>query len=311
VLSAFTTCAAFNIMITQLGSLFQITVASSHAPIFMLRNALLALPTAKLFTTAFSAAAIGMLLAIKKAPLHSWLKMPDSVPKSLFGSLGPFLTMVAFTGINAAFGLTATQGLQEVGIVPSGLPSFTPTIFHPDLSKHIKDIFIITFVFLTETLAMGKALAAKAGQVLDNSQEFVAMGVANTLGSFFQSYPCAGSFSRTAVVASTGGSSQLAGIVTALSVVLVLTFLTPYFTHVPKAVLAACLIVAVSGLVDTKRIGELWNESKGEFGLYLVYCAFMLTLGAAEGLMASVAVYYGLQFLKKLGGSLFSKPATN
>ena len=88
------------------------------------------------------------------------------------------------------------------------------------------------------------------------------MGAANMGGAFFQSYTCAGSFSRTAVVASTGGKSQLAGIVTAVSVVLTLMFLTPFFTHVPKAVLAACLIVAVSSLIDTKRIGELWGESK-------------------------------------------------
>lgn len=236
VLSAFTTCAAFNIMITQLGSLFQISVQSSHAPIVMLRNAIVALPSAKLFTSLFSSCAIAMLLLLKQLPLHSWLRLPKTVPKSLFGSLGPFLTMVAFTGINAAFGLTATQGLQEVGIVPSGLPRFTTPFGHPELLSRWRDVLVITFVFLTETLAMGKALAARAGQAISNSQDFIAMGVANMCGSFFQSYPVAGSFSRSAVVVSTGGSSQLAGIVTAASVVLVLTFLTPYFTHVPKAV---------------------------------------------------------------------------
>ena len=61
----------------------------------------------------------------------------------------------------------------------------------------------------------------------------------------------------------TGGKSQLAGIVTALSVVLTLMFLTPFFTHVPKCVLASCLIVAVSSLVDTARMSELWSSSKG------------------------------------------------
>lgn len=309
VLSAFTTCAAFNIMITQLGSLFQISVASSHAPIIMLRNALVALPSAKLFTSCFSAAAIGMLIALKRLPIHSWLKLPASVPKSIVGSLGPFLTMVVFTLINGAFGLSASQGLQEVGIVPSGLPKFTPAITHPDLTKHFKDIAVITFVFLTETLAMGKALAERAGEKISNSQEFIAMGVANTLGSFFQSYPSAGSFSRSAVVVSTGGTSQLAGIVTAASVVMVLTFLTPYFTHVPKAVLAACLIVAVAGLVDKARIGELWRENKFDFGLYMVYAAAMLTFGAAEGLMASVVVYYAVEAAKKLGSRLRGKTA--
>ena len=103
---------------------------------------------------------------------------------------------------------------------------------------------------------------------------------------------CPRSFSRSAVVVSTGGSSQLAGIVTAASVVLTLKLFTPYFTHVPKAVLASCLIVAVSGLIDLKLPGKLWKDNKFTFGLYVLYMSLMLTLGAAEGLMASVVVYY-------------------
>jgi len=298
VLSAFTTSAVLNIMFTQIGNLFQISVAPSHAPIFLLRNALIALPTLKWFTTAFSASALSLLLFLKKAPLHTWLKLPKSVPTSIFGSIGPFVTMMLFTAINAALGLSTSFGLQEVGIVPSGLPSFTNPTRHPALTSHIKDILIITFVMLTETLAMGKALAARAGQVIDNSQEFVAMGAANIAGSFFKTYTSAGSFSRSAVVVATGGSSQLAGIVAAGGVMATLKYLTPYFTHVPKAVLAACLIVAVSGLLDLNRIKALWSDSKPSFGLYLGYMGLMLTLGAAEGLMASVAIYYGIQFVQ-------------
>jgi len=299
VLSAFTTGAAFNIMFTQLGNLFKIKVATSHAPIIMLKNALVALPSLQVFTTAVSAAAIAMLLALKKLPLHSWLKLKPNVPKSIFGDLGPFATMVFFTVLNGALGLSATMGLAEVGVVPSGLPSITNHL-GVSLAGRAKDIAVLTFVMLVETLAIGKALAAKAGQTIDNSQEFVSLGLANMAGSFFQAYTCAGSFSRSAVVVSTGGLSQLAGIVTAASVILTLKFLTPFFTHVPKSVLAAVLIVAVSALVDTKRIGELWSQSKGRLALYLVYVGLMLTFGAAEGLMASVAIFYATGVLKTL-----------
>ncbi len=299
VLSAFTTGAAFNIMFTQLGSLFKIQVATSHAPIVMLRNALVALPTLQPFTTGLSAAAIATLLALKKLPLHRWLKLGPSVPKSIFGDLGPFTTMVLFTLLNGAFGLTALRGVAEVGVVPSGLPSLTSPL-GVSLAGRYKDIAVLTFVMLVETMAIGKALAAKAGQSINNAQEFIAVGLSNVAGSFFQAYTCAGSFSRSAVVVSTGGKSQLAGIVTALSVVLTLKFLTPFFTHVPKSVLASCLIVAVSSLVDTKRIAELWTQSKGRLALYAVYVGLMLVFGAAEGLMASVALFYGVAVLKKL-----------
>lgn len=299
VLSAFTTGAAFNIMFTQLGSLFKIKVATSHAPIVMLKNALVALPTLQPFTAAISAAAIAMLLALKKLPLHAWLKLKPAVPKSIFGDLAPFATMVTFTMLNSALGLTALKGIQEVGVVPSGLPSFVSPLAVP-IAGMYKDIAVLTFVMLVETMAIGKALAAKAGQTIDNKQEFVAVGAANMAGSFFQAYTCAGSFSRSAVVVSTGGQSQLAGIITAASVVLTLKFLTPFFTHVPKSVLASCLIVAVSSLVDTKRIAELWTQSKGRLLLYGIYVAAMLTFGAAEGLMASVVLFYGVDVLKRL-----------
>ena len=87
VLSAFTTGAAFNIMFTQLGSLFKITVATSHAPIVMFKNALVALPTLQPFTACISAAAITMLLALKRLPLHDRLKMPASA-SSILGNPG-------------------------------------------------------------------------------------------------------------------------------------------------------------------------------------------------------------------------------
>jgi len=153
---------------------------------------------------------------------------------------------------------------------------------------------------LVETMAIGKSLASKAGQVISNSQEFIALGVANMLGSFFQAYTAAGSFSRSAVVVSTGGKTQLAGIITAVSVILTLLFLTPFFTHVPKCVLASCLIVAVSSLVDTARIKQLWGTSKGRLVAYGVYVGMILTFGAAEGLLASVGIFYILEALKKL-----------
>jgi MFS superfamily sulfate permease-like transporter len=243
-------------------------------------------------------AALGLLFALKSLPLHKWLRLPDRVPKNIFGSLGPFLTMVAFTVINAKFGWAASQGLQEVGFVPEGLPGFQLPIMHPRLGSHVKDIFILTFVMLTETLAMGKALAARANQKLDTTQEFVAMGAANMLGSFFKAYTSAGSFSRSAVSVSTGGQSQFAGIVTALAVVATLQFMTKYFIHVPKCVLAACLIVAVSGLIDKKRAVTLWSENKWRLAMYLFFLGTMLSLGAAEGLLVSVFAYYAVEAMR-------------
>jgi MFS superfamily sulfate permease-like transporter len=169
------------------------------------------------------------------------------------------------------------------------------------LAGRSKDIAVLTFVVLLESLAIGKSLAAKAGQSINSAQEFVAIGLANVAGSFFQGYSIAASFSRSAIFVSTGGKSQLGGIGSAISLMLILTFFTPLFTHVPKPALAAVLMVATSNLIDTQRIAELWTQSKGKFALYAVYVGLMLVFGAGEGLLASIALFYAVNVLKRVG----------
>ena len=130
---------------------------------------------------------------------------------------------------------------------------------------NVKDALVLSFVALTETLAMGKALAERASQKLDTSQEILAVGAANVAGAAFQSYTVAGSFSRSAVNVVTGGSSQLSSIVTAGAVVLTLLFFTGCFERVPKAVLGSILIYAVSGFVDVKRVKALASSDKKDW----------------------------------------------
>merc|ERR1712216_358546 len=135
---------------------------------------------------------------------------------------------------------TCREGASPLGVVPSGLPSIVSPLTRPPPS--IKNALVLSFVALTETLAMGKALAERSNQKLDTSQEILAVGAANVRGSAFQSYAVAGSFSRSAVNVVTGGSSQLSSIVTAGAVVLTLLFFTGCFERVPKAVLGSILI---------------------------------------------------------------------
>ena len=129
--------------------------------------------------------------------------------------------------------------LAEVGVVPSGLPSIVSPLQRPP--PNVKDALVLSFVALTETLAMGKALAERASQKLDTSQEILAVGAANVAGSAFQSYRSR-VVSRSAVNVVTGGASQLSSIVTAGAVVLTLLFFTGCFERVPKAVLGSILI---------------------------------------------------------------------
>ena len=112
--------------------------------------------------------------------------------------------------------------------MPSGLPSIVSPLTQPP--PNVKDALVLSFVALTETLAMGKALAERASQKLDTSQEILAVGAANVAGAAFQSIPWQG---RSPTNAVTGGASQLSSIVTAGAVVLTLLFFTGCFERVP------------------------------------------------------------------------------
>ena len=179
------------------------------------------------FRPLFQFLTFAFLVALKRLPLHAMLNLPKSVPSTLVCLLGPFLAMVLGIVANQRFDLSG-RGLAEVGVVPSGLPSIVSPLQRPP--PNVKDALVLSFVALTETLAMGKALAERASQKLDTSQEILAVGAANVAGSAFQSgHTVAGSFSRSAVNVVTGGASQLSSIVTAGAVVLTLLFFTGCF----------------------------------------------------------------------------------
>ena len=84
------------------------------------------------------------------------------------------------------------------------------------------------------------------------SQELVALGTLNIVGSFFRSYPVTGSFSRTAVNSSCNVKSQLASVLAGGIVILSFETLTHCFTYIPKATLSALVIVALSSIIEYK-----------------------------------------------------------
>jgi SulP family sulfate permease len=296
VLSAFVTCCAFNIAGTQIPAVLKVAKPAGHTPLEMLLGALRNAPSYHSFTAAFSAATFAFLMTLKRLPLHALLKLPAGVPATLFASLGPFLAMVMGILANQRFDLVK-RGLAEVGVVPSGLPSILSPLTRPP--PRIRHALVLSFVALTETLAMGKALAERTDQQLDTSQEILAIGAANVAGSCFQSYTVAGSFSRSAVNVVTGGQSQLSSIVTAGTVVLTLLFFTGCFERVPKAVLGSILIYAVSGLIDVKRVRALAANDKRGLAAWVVFFGLMMALGPAEGLVASVAVDAALGVIRR------------
>ncbi len=208
--------------------------------------------------------------------------------------------------------LTVMGGGAIVGKIPKGLTFSMPgTVKDPETGektgksllsmktfmKLLPTAIIISLLGFMEAIAIAKAMAAKTGQKLDPNQELVGQGLGNILGSFGGSYAVSGSFSRSAVNLQAGAVSGVSSVVTSLVVVLTLFFFTPLLCHLPQATLAAVIMMAVIGLVNTKGFVHAWKAqwydgaiSVGSF-LVTLYFAPHLDKGIMVGVAFTMAVF--------------------
>ncbi|GIJ79165.1 sulfate permease, SulP family [Micromonospora phaseoli] len=202
---------------------------------------------------------------------------------------GALLVVAGVTVVSAAFSL-GTRGVEILTEVPGGLPApALPTLAGQDVRALLPAAVAIALVAYMEGIAVAKALAARTRQHVNPNQELTAVGSANVAAGIFQAFPVAGGFSRSAVNFSAGARTPLATVFTALMVALTALFLTPAFHHLPKAVLAAIVVVAVLGLIDRRAAVTAWRTRRSD-GLTLAL-TFLVTLmfGVEPGLAAGVA----------------------
>jgi sulfate permease, SulP family len=191
----------------------------------------------------------------------------------------------------------ATVKLNAGGKVVGNIPAGLPALARPDLSLTtvaalFTAAFVIALVGFTEAIAIARAIAGRTGQRLNPNQELIGQGLGNIAGSFSQAYPVSGSFSRSAVNLNNGGRTGLSSVFTALLILLVLLFLTPLFYHLPEAVLAAIIIMAVVGLINFKAIHHAWLASRHD-GIAAIV-TFVATLAVAPNLDIGILIGVGL-----------------
>ena len=199
--------------------------------------------------------------------------------------------------------LKVMGGGAVVGDIPSGLPAFAvPSIDLGVMLKLLPYAAIISLLGFMEAISIAKAMAAKTGQRLDPNQELIGQGLGNILGSIGQSYPASGSFSRSAVNLQAGAVSGLSSVFTSAMVVIVLLFFTPLLFHLPQAVLAAVIMMAVIGLINASGFIHAWH-AKWYDGLISII-SFVATLAFAphldKGIMIGVVLSLGVFLYKSM-----------
>lgn len=276
VISGFTSAAALIIGVNQLKYVLNVPIN---------KGAQMSKLLTQIFEQISETHVLSVLLAVAAFLV---LKLSKKVNKKI-----PAALLVVVLGILVVKFLD----LEEIGVsivkeIPGGLPAFVmPDLSWETLQKLLPLSLTIAVVAFMEAYSVAKALEAKSrDHKVRPNQEMMALGLANVVGSFFQSYPVTGGFSRSAVNHNAGAKTPLAMFISASLVALTLLFLTPVFYHLPYAVLAAIIMSAVASLIDLKYALELWRTYKVEFALWLATAITTLQWGMVEGIVSGIVL---------------------
>jgi SulP family sulfate permease len=193
------------------------------------------------------------------------------------------IIVLAAAAISAGTGFETTGG-HVIGYLPTGLPSpYLPTLPDPEtLSQLLLPTFVITLVSFLETASCAKVDNEGRGQRWEQDQDLIGQGLAKVVSGLCGAFPTSSSFSRSALNLHAGALSGWATIAMVAFVLTVLLFFTPVLRHVPNAVLAAIVIVAVLGLIRPTDFLRLWRISTIE--LVIAAITFCVTILAAPKL---------------------------
>jgi SulP family sulfate permease len=243
--------------------------------------------------------ATGFLFWVRKG-LKPFLKR-FGVSDGLAGVLvktGPVAVVVATTAAVWGFGL-GDQGVRIVGEVPQSLPPLTLPSFSPDLlGQLLLPAFLISIIGFVESISVAQTLAAKKRQRIDPDQELIGLGAANIGASLTGGFPVTGGFSRSVVNFDAGAETPAAGAFTAIGLAIAALTLTPLIYFLPKATLAATIIVAVLSLVDFSILKRSWNYSKADFAAVLATILMTLAWGVEVGVSTGVGLSILLHLYK-------------
>ena len=271
VISGFTSAAAIIIGLSQVEHLLGLQIESSNQIQKMILSVLQNFNESHLITVVVGLSAMSLILITKKyLP-----KFPSALLVSVFGILLIWSTRWDL------------HGVEIVGYIPAGLPDVGLFTVSPELIKDMLP-FALTLAVIgyVEIISITKELEEQEEKYsLKPNKELMALGTANLVGSFFQSYPVSASFSRSAVKFQAGAKTGMTAVFSALIVGLTLLFFTSLFFYLPIAVLAGIIMVAVIRLINVRYAIDLYKTRRDEFFLLLVTCLLTLFVGISEGIL--------------------------
>ena len=295
VIAGFITASGLIIATSQLGGLLGIQ-SHGHAMPELVASILEHLGQTNLYTLAVGMASLAVLAWVRldmKKRLLSW-RVPAGIATFLVRA-APAVVVLAAIATSAVFDLGG-KGVALVGQVPQGFPLLTiPNVSIDLITVLIGPAFIISIVGFVESISVAQTLAAKKRERIDPDQELMGLGAANIFSGLGSGYPVTGGFARSVVNHDAGAATPAAGIFTAIGIAVATLLLTPFLALLPKATLAATIVVAVLALVDFSILKKTFTYSKADFTAVattlFVTLIFGVEMGISLGVAASILIF--------------------
>lgn len=227
------------------------------------------------YSLAIGAAALAALIAGKV--------LLRNKPVALFVVVGGILA-------SAWLGLSE-RGVKLLGEVPQGIPiPGPPAIYWSDINTLLPLAFACFLLGAVETAAIGRTFAAKHGGRLDANQEFLALAVSNLAAGLGRGFPVSGGLSQSLVNEGSGARTPLSGAIAAIFILMVTLFLSHFLSHLPQAVLAAVVLMAVAGLFQVSALKHLWYASRPDFVVAMASLIGVLGSGLLRGVLIGAII---------------------
>ncbi|WP_136634316.1 SulP family inorganic anion transporter [Pseudooceanicola onchidii] len=294
VIAGFITASGILIATSQLKHIFGVS-AGGHNLLELVTNLVSNLPDTNVITLIIGAATIAFLFWVRKG-LKPLLASFGLKPRTadLLAKAGPVAAVAVSILTVWIFGLD-TKGVAIVGDVPMGLPPLTLPSFSMDLWGQIfVSALLISIIGFVESVSVAQTLAAKKRQRIVPDQELIGLGTSNIAAALTGGYPVTGGFARSVVNFDAGAETPAAGAFTAVGILLAAMLLTPLLYLLPKAVLAATIIVAVLSLVDFSILKRTWGYNRVDFAAVAATILLTLAVGVEVGVSAGVLLSIGL-----------------
>ena len=217
---------------------------------------------------------------------------------------GALIGMVLATFAVIAFDLK-NRGVEVLGALPNGLPApGMPTADFQDAQALVPLALLIAIVVMVQTAATSRSFAPQDGEAPDVNRDFVGVGVGSIVAGLFGAFAVNASPPRTAIVAQTGGRSQLSGLIAAAIVLVLGAFGGGLLANVPQAALAGVLMFVAQHILRWQVFAKVWRQAPVEFALILITMVAIVVLPIETG----VAIGIGLSLLHGIWGSTRTEP---